>query len=155
MCLQQSALSLFLVSLSLCLVFPLSSDLLVSRSHPVSGHATAKIPLITSCALTSNASRRHLSPHSRQYYLRPPPPVCLKRGNMTRYQQCDWGCVQLEVRINWAQGLALVVADVLQPRQPHELWPPLPSSVIVHHPVRDRAAFVCLWTDWPQLLFHS
>lgn len=62
--LKQSAWSLFRVSLLLPLVFPLSSDRFVTRGHHVSGHTTAKKPLITSCALTCNASQRHLSPQS-------------------------------------------------------------------------------------------
>lgn len=64
---QQSASSLFLVP------HLLRPDLLMTRSHHVSSHTTAKITLTAYCALTCNASRPHLLPLSSHYSLDCPP----------------------------------------------------------------------------------
>lgn len=95
MCLQQFVSSLFFVSLSLHLVFPLSSHLLVTRSHHASCHATAKTPLIPPLRVLfcSDLHRFQKSPLTSPVNInRAVRCSNLELGNLTRYQaMCDWG----------------------------------------------------------------
>lgn len=116
LCLQQSQSTVF------CILY---SDVFMRRSHDVLGHATAKVLLITSCAILLRSAAppdvtSHLAPVNSTKPVHPESP--LKLGIVTGYQQCNWGCAPLKLRINRAKGLGLKAsADVLQPQQPHEL----------------------------------
>ncbi len=115
----------------------------MTRSHCVSSHMTAKTPHITSVQ-TYTASRHHLSPHFSQCWANFPSNHKLR--NLMRPQQCDWDCVLLEVRINSAQGLGLIVVSTWTP--PCNFNPP--SSIISHRPSPcKRQSCLCLLVGWP------
>lgn len=87
LCLQQSSLSLIFSQSTLFCI--LCSDVFMSRSHDVSGHATAKVRLITSCAILLWSAApadvtSHLAPVNSTKPVHPESP--LKLGIVTGYQ---------------------------------------------------------------------